>query len=515
MPHAPGHVIQRFADPGLGGPTGFPSPGEPPLAGINPPDPLLFPNIDFGGAPLRSEGFVDSEGNLVRDFGEFDPNARFGINPPPGPRSAPLPNSGFPGPQGFPQQTLPQQGFPQQGFQQQGFPTAPPTGLIGSELALRQGLRGGSAALLRGAGIGRSDIRAGTEGALGQLRQAQQRASAEIAAGRGDLARARGDISTAIGQGVGTLSPFIDPGQKAQQQQAALSGALGPEAQAQAFAAFQESPGQSFLREQAERATTRNAAAIGGLGGGNVRRELQRQAIGLAQQDFQNQFNRLGAVTGQGLQAAGQVGQLRGQQAGLTGQLGAAGAQLGGQGAGIAGQLGQAGAQALLSRGTNLANIAGQTGVNVANLISGTGQQLAGGRTRAGEQIAQAVGGTTSALSNLLSQQGGGISDLIGQGGVNLANLLSAAGQQQGTSQEQLAAILANIATQSGSQLGGQPIVTAPQVNTQQNNANLLGALGTLGTTLGGSGGFGGGGTSSPPPPVTTINTGAQFAGFA
>ena len=75
---------------------------------------------------------------------------------------------------------------------------------------------------------------------------------------------------------------------------------LGADAQAQAYAQFQESPGQAYLREQAERSLVANSAATGGLAGGNVLKELQGQAVGLAAQDFQNQFDRRGTVADRG-----------------------------------------------------------------------------------------------------------------------------------------------------------------------------------------------------------------------
>jgi len=53
----------------------------------------------------------------------------------------------------------------------------------------------------------------------------------------------------------------------------------------------------------------RNSAAIGGLGGGNVRSALVQQGVGFAQQDFQNQFGRLGQLAGQGQNAANSIGQ--------------------------------------------------------------------------------------------------------------------------------------------------------------------------------------------------------------
>lgn len=104
-----------------------------------------------------------------------------------------------------------------------------------------------------------------------------------------------------------------------------------PSAQAQqeeAFSRLAESPGQQFLRQRQEKALLRNAAATGGLGGGNVLTALQQQAAGFAQQDIQNQFSRLGQLAGQGQQATTNVAQLGGTTASnianLTGQAGAA-----------------------------------------------------------------------------------------------------------------------------------------------------------------------------------------------
>lgn len=102
----------------------------------------------------------------------------------------------------------------------------------------------------------------------------------------------------ALGQGVGSAIGEIRGGQQGIEGQAALAGLRGSEAQAAAFEGFQASPGQKFLQEEAERALTRTSAATGGIGGGNVLKELQRQAIGLAQQDFGAQFQRGQQVLG-------------------------------------------------------------------------------------------------------------------------------------------------------------------------------------------------------------------------
>jgi len=121
------------------------------------------------------------------------------------------------------------------------------------------------------------------------------------------------------------VTPFIsqEAGPSLQAQQA-LSGALGPEAQAEAFANFQEDPGTEFLREQGLRLVTSGAGVSGNLGGGERLRELTKFSQGLALQDLGNRFNRLGAtsageqaLTAQQQAAATNLGSLR---SGLTAQ---------------------------------------------------------------------------------------------------------------------------------------------------------------------------------------------------
>ncbi len=300
----------------------------------------------------------------------------------------------FPG-----QQIVPQIGAPQAGPQQ--LPQAqfaaqplPQTGLSGLESALRGGLSGSLGALQSGINLGRGDIREG-------------------------------------GQGLDVLS--------------AQSGLLGPEAQAAAFQNFQDSPGQAFLREQGEQALIRNQGAIGGLGGGNVRRELARQGIGFAAQDFGNQFQR-------GLQTVG----------------------------------------AQQQTGRDLAGLAAQGGTGGANLISQAAGGLGQARLLTGQQLAQAAGGTTASLANLQNQLGQGQANVFGQSTTNLANLLSGTGQASSQLQQQLATILANIGTGTGSALS-QPIQLAAQFDaagTSGQNAAVQNALQQL-LQVNASGGFG------------------------
>ena len=286
----------------------------------------------------------------------------------------------------------------------------PETGLIGSEQALQQGL----------------------QGALGSFGAGADVAGAE-------------------------LQPFAQGGTQAFNLQAAQSGALGPEAQQQAFADFTSSPEQQFIRERGLQDVLRSSAAIGGLGGGNVREELLRRGQGFAAQEFGSQFDRLGALSRVGFGAAGQR-------------------------AGIAERTGQIGGQA----------------------IFGTGRDLSAGRTRAGEGIASAVSGTGSALADLISRQGTGTADILGQGTGNLANLLVGGGQAQAGSREQQAALLANISSGAGAQVSGLPGLPSLQRKTSvlPQLGSLAGGVGSVldffgnrQSPVGSSAGIAGGGT--------------------
>lgn len=148
-----------------------------------------------------------------------------------------------------------------------------------------------------------------------------------------------------------TLRPTIEAGDLARQQQLALLGLSGVEAQETAFAGLQESPAQQFLRKRAEKSLLQNASAIGGLGGGNIRSALVEQGVGFASQDIESQLARLQGLSAPGTQTAVQQGTIGGQTAGqiaqLTGQAGAATAS------GIlgAGQVGAQTTQQLLGLG--------------------------------------------------------------------------------------------------------------------------------------------------------------------
>ena len=164
------------------------------------------------------------------------------------------------------------------------------------------------------------------------------------------------------------FAPFREAGVGALEQQQALLGLSGAEAQQTALSQFQQSPGQKFLQERQQRNLLRNQSAIGGLGGGNIRTALLQQGQQFAQTDLQNQLARLSGISGAGQQA--------------TQNLGALGAQTSGS---IAQQLGQAG-QAQASGVLGAAQARSQ---GVSNLIGlGTAAALGFGGGGGGVQFA-------------------------------------------------------------------------------------------------------------------------------
>ncbi len=126
------------------------------------------------------------------------------------------------------------------------------------------------------------------------------------------------------------FSGFAERGGAAGEREAEFLGLRGTEAEQAAIAGFRESPGQVFLRERQERALLRNEAAIGGLGGGNVRTALQEQAFGIASTQLGERKSRLADVARRGLSAvAGQAGIGAGISANISNLLAGRGEVLG------------------------------------------------------------------------------------------------------------------------------------------------------------------------------------------
>ena len=358
---------------------------------------------------------------------------------------------------------------------------------------ITQGTTSGLEALGAGLGQARTDITGGTTDALNALQTG--------------ATQARGDITGAFGRAEAMFDPYAQAGTTALQQQLALSGALGQDAFNQAY---QESPQMAFLREQGMRANLSGAAATGGLGGGNVQRELQRFGQGLASQGLQQQIENLGALSGQGFNAAtnaSNVATTGGTNlANIASQLGANQSNLyqnqGSNLANIAQLQGTAGLDAYLNQGTNLARLAEGYGANQLNTRANLGSQLAGynlstglpaastisnlginlasGRTQAGRDLANQAGSVAQLLGGIQQGQATNLANLT-QGQMNYINsLTNNAATAEAMAQQGYSGNQANMLTGTGSAMVGIGNVPSfvPDYGNQVGNAAQAAAAG-------------------------------------
>lgn len=316
-----------------------------------------------------------------------------------------------------------------------------------SQLAAQQA--GGMAPMASTSAVDTSGI--GFTGAMGNLQQgystAQQALDAATAQARADVtsgtSQALGMLEQTREAGLGRYQPYSEAGQAAVAREAALSGAYGPEAQQEAINAFIESPGQKYLREQQEKSLLRNQAAIGGLGGGNIRSALQEQAMGIAATQQQQYLENLRSLAARGQEVAG-------AEAGLIGQTGMYGAQLT-QGVGqtlasLAQQYGISSADLARMTSSQMAELAQNTGLNLANIQQASGAARAGLQTSLGSSLAGAQAAGTTDIASLMQQ--GATTGLSTQQNISqmLANLATGTGTN-----------IANLqAAQGGSLAAGQ-----------------------------------------------------------
>ncbi|MCE2686875.1 MAG: hypothetical protein LW839_08575 [Cryomorphaceae bacterium] len=124
------------------------------------------------------------------------------------------------------------------------------------------------------------------------------------------------------------MSPYVTAGKGAMEQQQAILGLQGAEAQKAAYAGIQQSPEFLAMQQQGENALLQQASATGGLRGGNIQGALAQFRPGLLNQLVQQRYTNLGGITSLGqASAAGQAGagmQSAGAIANLLAQQGAA-----------------------------------------------------------------------------------------------------------------------------------------------------------------------------------------------
>jgi hypothetical protein len=247
---------------------------------------------------------------------------------------------------------------------------------------------------------------------------AKQAASDVLAAGgsaqdaiRTALAQGRTDVLGGVGQANELLKPYVGLGTDTA---ATLKDLMAPGGELNRTFTYQDiqnlDPGYQFRMDQASKALQASAAARGGaLGGGtlqalsNLNQNMASSEAGAAfsrlTQQQQDRFNRLNALLGTGLQAAGASG------ANITGanrflaEQGLTGAQNIGQFMVQPAEWG--GALQTGAAGTMASNAMG-AGRSIADLMTGAGAARAAGQV-----------GSANALTGML----GGISGAVGQVG--------------------------------------------------------------------------------------------------
>jgi hypothetical protein len=150
-------------------------------------------------------------------------------------------------------------------------------------------------------GLGGAILGGSAISAIGGSRAASARERAAAAAAEQQRAQ--------LGELRDITRPFIEPGQQAIGAQADLLGLGGTGAQQAAIEQIRTSPFFQQQLQESERALLSNAAATGGLRGGNTQRALAELSPNLLNQAVQQQLSNLGGLVGAGLTGAGTFGQ--------------------------------------------------------------------------------------------------------------------------------------------------------------------------------------------------------------
>lgn len=186
------------------------------------------------------------------------------------------------------------------------------------------------------------------------------------------------------------MAPYVTAGTGALGGQQALIGLGGAEAQQQAIAGIEGSPQFQALTQQGEQAILQQAAATGGLRGGNVQAALAQFRPQVLSDLINQQYARLGGLSTMGQNAA-------------AGQA-AAGQTLGANVANLFGQQGAATAGGQLARGAVPGQTFGQL-LQIGGTIAGMGG-FGGFGGGGGAPAAGAAGGGAPNLGYMGGGQG-------------------------------------------------------------------------------------------------------------
>jgi len=164
----------------------------------------------------------------------------------------------------------------------------------------------------------------------------------------------RQNLSPFIQAGTSALSQFIpyqETGEQALNALRSLIGFSGAQEQQKALYGLEQSPLFTGLVKQGEEALLQRASATGGLRGGNTQAALAQFRPAMLQQLIEQQYSRLGGLSGTGLSIAERLASLGQSSGAMQGQLGQQSAQNIGN---LYGQIGQAKAGGTLAIGQSI-----------------------------------------------------------------------------------------------------------------------------------------------------------------
>jgi hypothetical protein len=147
-------------------------------------------------------------------------------------------------------------------------------------------------------------VGASLAGSYLQSRAAEDAANVQAGAAREGIAEQRAQLEKMRE----LLAPYVQAGTPALQGMQALIGLGGQQAQQEAIGAIEQSPLFQSQVRQGEEAMMQNAAATGGLRGGNIQAALAQFRPAMLQQAIDQQYSRLAGLTGLGQQSAAGVG---------------------------------------------------------------------------------------------------------------------------------------------------------------------------------------------------------------
>lgn len=157
-----------------------------------------------------------------------------------------------------------------------------------------------SGAALAGIAVGGATLVSG----LAQADAAQSAAETQAGASAAGIAEQRRQFDVVQK----LLEPYVTGGTKAFEQQQALVGVQGPEAQRAALAALEQGPAFQALTEQGENAILQRASATGGLRGGNIQAALAQFRPQILSQLIEQQYGQLGGLAKFGQASAAGTG---------------------------------------------------------------------------------------------------------------------------------------------------------------------------------------------------------------